>query len=350
MQTDVGRIRMEQYQMTNSNAVILSHLIDAKPVASDFEMKSIGLPVIGDGELLVRVIYLSLDPYVGSALRGRHMTAQPQPGDVIPGNGLGQVVETNSPDFAVGDYVSGEMGWRDHVVVKAAEMRNINPAAAPLSTQIGVTGMPGLTAYASMHHLAEVKPGDHVLISSAAGPVGGTCGQIARILGATNVVGIAGSDEKCALVKDTYGFDACINYKDADWKEQLANAMSQGINVYHDNVGGDLLATALLNLADYGRVVLCGLASQYHAEERPAGPNPGIFIVKRAKVMGLVVYDFLSEQQNVAEKIGQWIADGKLHYAEDRAEGLDQAPVLFEKLMLGDNIGKTIVAVGPESI
>lgn len=336
--------------MTRSYAIILSRNIDARPVASDFEMKTVDLPAIREGELLVRVVYLSLDPYVGSALRGRHMTAQPQRGDVVPGNGIAQVIESNASEFSADDYVSGEMGWRDHAIVKAGDMRKIDPAAAPLSTQIGVTGMPGLTAYASMHHLAEVRPGNHVLVSSAAGPVGGTCGQIARILGASNVVGIAGSDEKCALVRDKYGFDACINYKDTDWKEQLAKAMPKGINVYHDNVGGDLLDTALLNLADYGRVVLCGLASQYHAEERPAGPNPGIFIVKRAKVMGLVVYDFFEEQQAVAEKIGQWIRDGKLNYVEDRVEGLDQAPVLFEKLMRGDNIGKAVVAVGPESV
>lgn len=336
--------------MTQSNMITLARAVDAKPVAGDFTMQASEVAAPGDGELVVRVIYLSLDPYVGSALRGRHMTPQPQPGDVIPGNGLGQVVESNSSQFSVGDYVSGEMGWREHVLVTADNMRKIDPDVAPLSTQIGVAGMPGLTAYASMHHLAEVKAGDHVLISSAAGPVGGTTGQIARIMGAANVVGIAGSDEKCALVKDTYGFDDCINYKDLNWKDKIAAAFPKGINVYHDNVGGELLETALANLADYGRVILCGLASQYHADERPAGPNPGIFIVKRAKVMGLVVYDFASEQSMVSEKIGQWIADGELAYLEDRVEGLDQAPILFEKLMRGENIGKAIVAVAPESL
>ncbi|MEP3226051.1 MAG: NADP-dependent oxidoreductase [Parasphingorhabdus sp.] len=336
--------------MTHANEVILSREIHAKPVASDFAVQPVSLADINDGEVLVRIIYLSLDPYVGSALRGRHMTPQPQPGDVVPGYGLGQVIASKADGFAVGDYVAGETGWRDHAIVPALAMRKVDPTAAPLSTQIGATGMPGLTAYASMNHLAAVQPGDHVLVSSAAGPVGGTCGQIARILGATNVVGIAGSDEKCALVRDEYGFDACINYKNADWKEQLAAVLPQGINVYHDNVGGELLDTALLNLADYGRVVLCGLASQYHADERPAGPNPGIFIVKRAKVMGLVVYDFLDEQQDVTAKIGEWIAEGKLHFVEDRVTGLDQAPVLFEKLMLGENIGKAIVAVAAESV
>nr|WP_211051247.1 NADP-dependent oxidoreductase [Parasphingorhabdus halotolerans] len=246
--------------------------------------------------------------------------------------------------------MSGEIGWRDHAVVEATTMRKIDAGAAPLSAQIGVAGMPGLTAYASIHHLAEVKAGDHVLVSSAAGPVGGTVGQIARIMGAANVVGIAGSDEKCALVKDAYGFDDCINYKQADWKERLAAAMPQGINVYHDNVGGELLDTALDNLANYGRVVLCGLASQYHADERPVGPNPGTYIVKRAKVMGLVVYDFAQEQDAVTKKIGEWIAEKKLHYVEDRVEGLDQAPILFEKLMRGENIGKCVVAVAPETI
>lgn len=336
--------------MTDSKKVILDRAITARPVASDFALTPEKLPEPSEGELLVRVIYLSLDPYVGSALRGRHMTAQPLPGDLIPGKAIGQVIASSAPHFAEGDYVTGEMGWRDHALVRAADMRNLDPGIAPLSTQIGVAGMPGLTAWASMHHLAEIRLGDQVLVSSAAGPVGGTVGQIARILGATRVVGIAGSDEKCALVTGSYGFDACINYRDADWKDQLAAAMPEGISVYHDNVGGELLDTALQNLSEYGRIVLCGLASQYQADERPAGPNPAIYIVKRAKVMGLVVYDFLEEQQDVTQKIGQWIADGKLSYVEDRVSGLDQAPVLFEKLMAGKNVGKAIVTVGPESI
>lgn len=324
--------------------------ITASPVAADFDFAEEELAAPGTGELLVRVVYLSLDPYVGSALRGRHMTPQPLPGDLIPGNGIGQVIASADPDFQEGDYVAGEMGWRDHVLVQAANMRRIDPDIAPLSTQIGVAGMPGLTAWASMHHLAEIKPGDQVLVSSAAGPVGGTVGQMARILGASRVVGIAGSEEKCALVTDTYGFDACVNYRDADWKDRLAAAMPDGIDVYHDNVGGELLDTALQNLANYGRVILCGLASQYQADERPSGPNPAVFIVKRAKVMGLVVYDFLNEQQDVTQKVGKWIGDGKLYYVEDRATGLEQAPDLFEKLMTGKNLGKTIVAVGPEKM
>lgn len=336
--------------MHQSNTITLSHEIDAIPVVSDFGMQIAELPELTNNQILVRVIYISLDPYVGSALRGRHMTPQPRPGDIIPGNALGQVLESKSLDFEAGDYVAGEMGWRDLVTVDAAGMRKIDPDAAPLSAQIGVAGMPGLTAYASMYHLADVKQGDHVLISSAAGPVGGTCGQIARILGAARVVGVAGSDEKCELVKSQYGFDDCINYKHADWKDRLSKAMPDGIDVYHDNVGGEMLEMALANLADYGRVILCGLASQYHVDERPAGPNPSIFIIKRAKVMGLVVYDFLAEQEAVTKQIGQWIAAGKLEFAEDRAEGLDQAPVLFTKLMRGENIGKAIVAVGPETV
>ncbi|MEO0441139.1 MAG: NADP-dependent oxidoreductase [Pseudomonadota bacterium] len=335
--------------MTVSRKIILERPIAASPVAADFALAEEELAAPAKGELLVRVVYLSLDPYVGSALRGRHMSAQPMPGDLIPGKGIGQIIASADPEFNAGDYVTGEMGWRDHVLVRSADMAKVDPDIAPLSAQIGVAGMPGLTAWASMHHLADIQPGDQVLVSSAAGPVGGTVGQIARILGATRVVGIAGSDAKCALVTDNYGFDACINYRDSGWKEQLARAMPEGVSAYHDNVGGELLDTALANLSDYGRVVLCGLASQYQADERPAGPNPAIYIVKRAKVMGLVVYDFLEEQQDVTRKIGQWIGDGKLAYAEDRVAGLEQAPVLFEKLMAGKNIGKAIVAVGPEN-
>lgn len=335
--------------MDRAQHVVLARALNKAPVAADFQIETAPMPEPAEGELLVRILYLSLDPYVGSVLRGRHLgERQPQPGDVIPGRGVGEVIKSRAPQFKAGDIVRGEVGWRDHAVLKAGGATKLSRADAPLSAQLGVAGMPGLTAYAGVKHLAKVRDGDRVLISSAAGAVGGAAGQIARILGAECVIGVAGSEEKCAVVKTAYGFDDCINYRSADWKDRIRTAFPTGVTVYFDNVGGDMLMTALVNLALYGRVVLCGLASQYHADDRPAGPNPGLYIGKRAQLFGLVVYDFEKEQAKYTRLAGEWIRDRKLAVKEDRAVGLENAPALFEKLVRGDNVGKAIVVVGKE--
>jgi NADPH-dependent curcumin reductase CurA len=335
--------------MTEALEIVLARDIDHPPVASDFVVRRTEAAAPGPNEIRARTIYLSLDPYVGSVLRGRHMgERRPLFGDVVPGRGIGQVIASNAPSFKIGDYVRGEFGWRSAAILSAEAARRVRPEEAPLSAQLGVAGMPGLAAYAGIDRLAKVKGGEHVLISSAAGAVGGAAGQIARILGAERVVGLAGSAEKCALARGVYRFDDCIDYKKPDWKDRIRAAFPHGVDVYFDNVGGDILNAALLNLANYGRVVLCGLASQYQAGERPAGPNPGLFIGKRAQVFGLVVYDFEREQAEFTRLAGQWISDGRLKVHEDRADGLGNAPALFAKLMRGENIGKAIVAVGPE--
>lgn len=330
--------------------IVLANKITETAVASDFKLADAPAPEIAHGELLVRVVYLSLDPYIISRLKGRHISGPaPEIGEMIPGIGLGEVIESHVEGFSAGDYVVGETGWRSHANVNAKTARKVDPLLfSSSSVHLGVGGMPGLTAYVSMMKLAEVKAGDHVLVSSAAGPVGGAVGQIARIQGAEKVVGIAGSDEKCRLVVERYGFDACVNYKNLDWKDQVTAAFPKGIDIYHDNIGGDVLVTALSNLANYGRVILCGLASQYNAVTPPPGPNPAAYIVKRAKVMGLVVYDFLDEQDTYAAQASEWIEQGKLVVLEDRVNGLGETPSLFEKLARGENIGKTIAAVAPE--
>jgi NADPH-dependent curcumin reductase CurA len=332
--------------MSRMRRIVLARPLAAAPVAADFRLEETALPEQAEGEVLARTLYLSLDPYIGSVLRGRHLgERQPQPGDLVPGRGIGVVIASRAGGFKAGDIVRGEFGWRDHAVLPASAAQKITPEDAPLSAQLGVAGMPGLTAYAGLKYLAKVGGGEHVLVSSAAGAVGGAAAQIARILGAARVVGIAGSPSKCALVTGAYGFDACVNYRDAGWKDALKAALPRGADVYFDNVGGDILMTALLNLANYGRVVFCGLASQYHADERPAGPNPGLYIAKRAQLYGLVVYDFEHEQAAFTRLAGGWIREGRLAVSEDRVDGLENTPALFEKLMRGENVGKAIVRV-----
>lgn len=332
----------------------LRHAIDHKPVAGDFAIIEAERPACLEGGLVVRVVHLSLDPYVGSRLRGRHM-GEPAPTAMqgaIPGAVIGQVVESRSADFAEGDWVHVmEGGWQEFLAIPAADARKIDPSVAPLAAHAGVLGMPGLTAWSGISQLAQVGKGDTVLVDAAAGPVGGTVGQIARIKGADRVVGIAGGPEKCSLVTDTYGFDACIDYKAEGWRDRLAEALPDGLSVFFENVSADMAMLALTHARTYARGVLCGLVDAYHTETQSQHPlNAGLIIGKRAQLFGLVVYDFYPRWDEYVAEAAPWITSGQLKFAEDRADGLENAPALFERLMNGKNKGKAVVTVSPEQV
>ncbi|MEL6824721.1 MAG: NADP-dependent oxidoreductase [Pseudomonadota bacterium] len=330
----------------------LKHAVDHKPTAEDFAIIEADRPTCPDDGLVVRVVHLSLDPYVGSRLRGRHMgEAPPEPmKGAIPGAIVGQVVESRAAAFREGDWIHAmEGGWQEFVALPAEEVRKIDPTTAPLAAHAGVLGMPGLTAWAGITQLAKVGAGDTVLVDAAAGPVGGTVGQIARIKGAARVVGIAGGPEKCALVTDTYGFDACIDYKADGWRDRLAEALPDGLSVFFENVSADMAMLALTHAQTYARGVLCGLVDAYHTETQSQHPlNAGLIIGKRAQLHGLVVYDFYPRWDEYVAEAAPWITSGKLKFAEDRAEGLDNAPALFARLMAGQNKGKAVVTVAAE--
>jgi NADPH-dependent curcumin reductase len=331
--------------------VVLTHALNSKPRPSDLALIEAETPVCPQGGILARVVHLSLDPYVGSRLRGKHMgEAAPRPGiDAIPGAGVCQIIESRAQGFAPGDWVQTmEAGWREIADLHQGHFRKIDPTIAPLSAHAGVLGMPGLTAWAGMTQLAKVGAGDIVLVDAAAGPVGGTVGQIARIMGAKRVVGIAGGPTKCALVTDTYGFDACIDYKQDGWEQALSAALPEPPTVYFENVSTEMAIKGLMRLAAYGRVVLCGLVDQYHADAPPPGLNAGLILGKRAAVMGLVVYDFYPRWDEFVAQAAPWIASGALKFAEDSVDGLETAPALFERLLDGGNVGKAVVRVAPE--
>lgn len=330
----------------------LKKAIDHKPTASDFAIIDAPIPTCPEDGVLVRVVHLSLDPYVGSRLRGRHM-GEPAPEPMkgaIPGAIVGQVIESRDSGFVEGDWVQAmEGGWQEVVALPASDARKIDPSAAPLSAHAGVLGMPGLTAWSGITQLAKVRAGDTVLVDAAAGPVGGTVGQIARIKGAKRVVGIAGGPEKCALVTDTYGFDACVDYKADGWRDRLAEALPDGLSVFFENVSADMAMLALTHAQTYARGVLCGLVDAYHTETQSQHPlNAGLIIGKRAQLSGLVVYDFYPRWDEYVAEASPWIASGQLKFAEDRADGLENAPALFERLMNGKNKGKAVVTVAPE--
>ena len=326
--------------------------IDHKPRASDFAMIDADVPSCPEGGVLVRVVHLSLDPYVGSRLRGRHMgEAPPAPmQEPVPGAIVGEVVESRADALKAGDWVHAmDGGWCEYIALHAEQCRKVDPDAAPLSAHAGVLGMPGLTGWAGITQLAEAGPGDVVLVDAAAGPVGGVAGQIAKIKGAERVVGIAGGPEKCALVTGTYGFDACVDYKQEGWRDALAEALPEGLTIFFENVSADMAMIALGHARPYARGVLCGLVDAYHSEQQSQHPlNAGFIIGKRAKLMGLVVYDFYPRWDEYVSEAAGWVRDGTLNIAEDAVEGLENAPALFERLMDGGNIGKCVVRVAPE--
>ena len=318
--------------------ITLKAPVDHKPRADDFVAIDADTPAYADGGVLVRVVHLSLDPYVGSRLRGRHMgEAPPEPmKGMIPGAIVGEVVESRFDGLRPGDWVhSMEGGWSEYVALRGETCRKLDPQAAPLVAHIGVLGMPGLTGWAGITQLAEVREGDVVLIDAAAGAVGGVAGQIARLKGASRVVGIAGGPEKCALVTD----------------DALADALPDGLTIFFENVSADMAMIALSHAQPYARGVLCGLVDAYHSEEQSLHPlNAGFIIGKRAKLMGLVVYDFYPRWDEYAREAATWVREGALTIAEDAVHGLENAPALFERLMDGANIGKCVVHVAPERI
>lgn len=325
--------------------------IDHKPRADDFDVIEADPPPCPEDGVLARVIYASLDPYIGSALRGRHMGHAPASrGDPVGCAVVAEVVESRTGKAGTGDHVySMEGAWSEYVALAADDISVVDKNNAPLSAYLGVLGMPGLTAWAGTTELAEVGDGDVFLVDAAAGPVGGTAGQIARIKGASKVVGIAGGPAKGRIVTDRYGFDTCIDYKSEGWEQALADALPDGLSVFFENVSAAMAMTALQHARPYARGVLCGLVGDYHTAERADHAiHAGLVIGKRACLMGLVVYDFYQHWDRFRDEASGWLREGKLALHEDRAEGIDALPAHFERLMDGKNEGKALVQLGKE--
>lgn len=330
-----------------SHRIELASEVSGVPVPENFRLAEAPMPEPGAGQVLVRSIWLGLDPYIRGAIAGSHMGhGKRAPGDPVPGRVLGEVIESRHAGLVAGDLVEGEMIWATHCVADGASLRKVDPALGPLSAAVGVLGMPGLTGWASCFELARPEAGDTVLVSAALGPVGSTVGQLSRIRGC-KVIGTAGSAEKCRLAVERLGYDACVNYKDPDFADQLKAAAPNGIDYYHDNVGGLVLQTAFSQLALYGTVVLCGLMTSYNTGEAQSLPV-GMSVGKRANIKGLVVYDFYDRWARFHARVAPFIADGRFRLIEDRAEGLAAAPQQFCRLMRGENVGKALVSVGAE--
>ena len=316
------------------------------PVPADFGADEIDIPAPAAGQFLSRTLYLSLDPYYRNVMKNSQIYQDRlAPGDVMVGETVAEVVESKHADFKPGDIVAVRNGWQQYALSSGQGVRRVNPALAPVSTALGVLGMPGMTAYAGTIFLAQPLPGQTFVVSACTGPVGSTAGQIARHMGA-RVVGIAGSAEKCAYAVNELGFEACVNYKDGDLAARLKAACPDGIDAYFDNVGGATLEAVMRNLAMGARIVLCGMIEAYSMDAPPPGPWLGPLVGARGTMKGLVVYDHMHRFEEMTKVIGRWISTGSFRWREDITEGLGNAPEAFCRLMRGENFGKALVRVG----
>lgn len=321
--------------------VVLAHAVDGIPQASDFRVIERPLPPRPPaGMLHVRLQWLGLDPYVSQRIRGRHMgEPAPAPGERLPGESVALVLASADPDFAAGDHVVGHAGWAAEAIVPAATMRRVDPKQG-LAEHLGILGMPGLTAWAGMTQLANVEAGDIVCVDAAAGVVGGTAGQLAKLAGAT-VVGIAGGSEKTRIVTERYGFDTAIDYHGENWPD----ALPADIGVHFENVGQRVLDAVLPRLRPYGQIVLCGLA-QHYADGSVAQLPVGRIIGKRATVRGLVVYDFFPRLDEWVQRAATLVREGRLVEVRDVATGMDAIPAQLERVARGAAVGRAVVDLG----
>jgi NADPH-dependent curcumin reductase len=328
----------------NIEQITLVRTPEGPPREADFALGHAELAAPAEGQALVRVLALSLDPYLRSAMAGRHMSGNILPGEVVRGEGLVEVISSQHAAMSPGQRWVAECGWRSHALLSEALIQKARPVAAelaPATLALGMMGMPGLTAWAGFTKLCEPRAGQTLVVSAASGPVGATVGQLARIAG-MRVVGIAGGAPKCDWAVKVAGFDACIDYKGANLRDELKRLCPGGVDVYFDNVGADMLQAVVEQLALNARVVLCGLIAQY-GNAAPAGPNPAWFIKARATVRGLVVYDHWADMPQMLAELGAHLHAGRLHFREDRSAGLASAPAAFARLMRGENQGKSIV-------
>jgi hypothetical protein len=331
---------------TRNRQVLLKTRPEGMPKRGDFTIAEVPLPEPGEGEVLVRGLYLSLDPY----MRGRISAAKSyarsvELGAVIEGRVVGRVERSRDPGFAPGDVVFGGSGWQLYSAVPGKGLFKLDPAEAPISTALGVLGMPGLTAYVGLGDIGQPKAGETVVVAAASGAVGGVVGQLANHAGA-RAVGIAGGAEKCRYVREELGFAACVDHRAGDFAAALDRACPNGIDVYFENVGGAVQQEVFPRLNDFGRMVMCGMISEYNDVEPRPGPNLMAAVRKRLKIQGFIVSDQWQRLAEYRAMAAPLVRSGALKYREDVVDGLDQAPDAFIGLLQGKNFGKLVIKLG----
>lgn len=315
----------------------------------DFTFATIDLPDLGEGDVLLKILYLSLDPYMRGRMDAAESYAEPvQINEVMVGATVAEVVDSRHADFLNGDVVLSNSGWQTHAVECGNTLRKISWPGVSASLALGAAGMPGLTAYTGLLTIGRPKPGETVVVAAASGAVGSIVGQIARLHGA-RAVGIAGGADKCAFVKETLGFDAAVDHKAADFDQQLAAACPNGIDVYFENVGGHVWDVVAQQLNQFARIPVCGLIAGYDGLVDGARDRlPGFMyrvLIKSMQVRGFIVTEFFDQQEKFEEDMLRWLASGEIKYREDVVAGLDNAPQAFLGLLQGQNFGKLIIDV-----
>ena len=312
---------------------------------SDFHFCEEDVRALADGEVLVKVLYVSIDPAMRGWMNdGKSYIAPVAIGEVMRAGGAGRVIDSRNAGFAPGDHVVGMLGVQEYAIGDGTRMHRVDPSLAPLPRYLGALGMPGMTAYFGLLEVGKPVPGNTVVVSAAAGAVGSIVGQVAKIKGC-RAVGIAGGAAKCAYVTGELGFDACIDYKRDDVREALRDRCPAGIDVYFDNVGGAILEAALAELAMHARVVICGAISQYNAAAAKGPSNYLSLLVHRASMTGMVVFDYAARYGEAARELAAWLASGAVKSREDIVAGLDNFPEALAMLFTGENLGKLVLQV-----
>ena len=333
--------------MPTNRRYVLAKRPEGRPDRETFEFVEEDVPEPGPGEVLVKTLYLSVDPYMRGRMNDAESYAEPwSVGEPLRGRVVGEVVETSGGDFDPGDVVMGNLSWSEYDTAAASDLREVDPDLGPVSTALGVLGMPGRTAYFGVRDVLGVQAGETFVVTGAAGAVGSVAGQLAKLSGA-RVVGFAGTDEKVAFLEDDLGFDAGINYRTTDdYRAALDEAAPDGVDAYFDNVGGPITDAVFTRLNVDARVAVCGQISLYNAESLPTGPRKlGTLIRTRATVEGFLVSDFSPRFGEATEDLARWVADGDVEYRETVVEGIENAPDAFLGLFDGDNVGKQLVKV-----
>ncbi|HEY1679997.1 MAG TPA: NADP-dependent oxidoreductase [Candidatus Sulfotelmatobacter sp.] len=332
--------------------IVLATRPQGKVTPGDFRLEHFSLPEPGLGEFLISVRYLSLDPYMRGRMDSRKSYAEPvKVGEVMPGESIGTIIASNDADFSEGDVVLAHTGWRTHAISRGAGVRKIDPGALPVTTRLGVLGMPGFTAYAGLKAIGKPQPGETVVVAAACGPVGSLVGQLAGIDGA-RAVGIAGGARKCAYLKEELQFDAAVDHRSPDFRAALAAACPDGIDVYFENVGGEVWEAVLPLLNRFARVPVSGLVAQYDGgpETQSIGhlaTTMRQILNQRLLIRGFINYDFAEQYYaSFLRDVATWISEGRVKYRETIVDGLENAPGAFIGMLTGQNFGKLLVRVG----
>ncbi|MGJ5068189.1 MULTISPECIES: NADP-dependent oxidoreductase [unclassified Bradyrhizobium] len=338
--------------MSQAKRIVLASRPVGEPKPSDFRLEEHAIPTPGAGEVLLRTIWLSLDPYMRGRMSDGPSYAQPVPvGGVMEAGTVCEVAASNNPGFKAGDIVLARAGWQTHAVSDGKGLAKIDPSLAPISTAVGVLGMPGMTAYTGLLDIGQPKPGETVVVAAASGAVGSAVGQIARIKGA-RAIGIAGGKDKCDYVKSEFGFDDCLDHRDPDLAAKLKEACPKGIDVYFENVGGAVFEAVFPLFNAFARMPVCGLIAHYNDTQSVAPKWAGALmrnvLTKRLLIRGFIVSDFASRHGDFLKDMSAWVRDGKVKYKEHVTEGLENAPAAFMGLLKGANFGKQLVRVGPD--